>query len=218
MSAGSLTVDDTDQSQQELLHELVERVETLEKEDAEKEARLNALNKKLTRLIAILVGDADDIVADEFDRSEDMWTRLGQIEEKAEEAIAVAQANQGPSGAAGTKKDHARTLSRNEVVVQAAVKGSSTHGSVTTTQVEDMAKPDVRLESRTILDAWDDLTDNWACFEIEEGTPGPHGDASRLKAESDGITTSLLRAVKNDLTDEEVNEALIMKIKSNGGA
>lgn len=224
-------VDGEQQTDEDKLAHLMNRVDALEDTQDEQaaeisqqgstindvEARVGALNKKVNRVVSVLVGDADDFGVDDIDKTDDLMTRFDKVEEAVEEAVAVAQTRAVSSGTGGTKKEHAATLSRNEVVVQAVVKGNSDRGSVTTTKVEDMAKPDVRLDSRTILDAWDDLQETWSCFNVQSGTPGPHGDASRLTVEAEDIPTPLLRAVKNNLTDETVNEALIMKIKSNGG-
>lgn len=195
----------------------VDAGEIEEMDRKELEEHVIELQRELDRLDNMVVGLYEGQLPGVRDRLDAMEEQQEELKSIAETALSVARTEADDMTTPGSKKDIAKRLSRNEVVVQAVVRGTSIHGSVTTPKVSDMAKPDHRLENRSILDAWDEIENEWDCFEVEKGSPGPHGDSSRLKAKSDEVPNEIIRAVANDLTDEEVSEALIMKADSTGG-
>lgn len=187
--------------------QLVERLQELERENRALEARLDAMSTRFDRLERFLIGDDRAFGEDQFDTAADVWTRLDEHQELAETALAIAESTRGERREL-SKKEIAKRLSRNECVVEAAVKGTQIHGSIDAATVIDMAKPELRLKHRTIFDAWDELVEEWECFSTTDGQPGPHGDVKQLRCNRDELPDRLVRLVKNSLSGTEVTESL----------
>lgn len=133
---------------------------------------------------------------------EQLEERLEDLEAEVETVKGIAKANVSVNETP-TKKDIAKELSQQEIVVDAIVGQTLAGGSVTCGEIKTMAKPDVRLEHRTILDAWDELLTKWDAFEIKNG-----GEKKKLVADRDDLERPLIRTVADNLSDPEVTESL----------
>lgn len=149
---------------------------------------------------------------------EDTKESINDVRETAE----TAQARARISAAEATKKQptklaRTKSLIRNRLVKDTFCKGNEELAALSTSQVSEMAEPEMFVDNRTILDAMDELSQEFGCFAVERGDPGPHGDDTLIKSNGGKMEAGLLRTVADTLTDERVNESLIMKAEEKGG-
>lgn len=188
--------------------ELVSEVKSLRQWREDVSRDLAAMRK----MFNVLAGTQDDLEADLWDSAQQipqLVERIDKLEVDVDAAKAFAKTqsvNETP-----TKKGLAKDLTKQEIVVDAIVGQTISGGAVTCGEVKHMAKPDVRLEHRTILDAWDELLDTWNCFSIQDG------EKKKLVADKDDLETPLVRAVADNLSDEKVTEKLNSYLTQKGG-
>jgi hypothetical protein len=154
------------------------------------------------------IGTIDDL-AMRVARMEDELDRIDRVAETARQT-ADRNAKRGDSV---SKKDIARLKSRNEVVRKLAIDRSNTRGaSVTASDVQEMAKPNTKLNYQTVYDAWDDLAMKWdGCSRTtnEEGTKVLHLSKADL-------TSSLVKTVEADLDRDDLSKRLLSRAEREG--
>lgn len=206
-----------DDSLEELSREeLVELVRELQKTVAELEVKVNYRHEgQLTDARELLFGE-DGYIEHESDEQKirdlpivdrilALEDRLEEVEQRAEQALGVAQTNARDGGDDLTKKRVALLKSRNELIRRAAVDESSSAGSgVTVSDVQDMALPEVQLYRQTVADAWTELVANWGCFDTGSGEDG----VTRLKVEKTNIPPELVGVVEHDLDRDDLRARL----------
>lgn len=141
---------------------------------------------------------------------------IASVEALAQNAIGIAQTEVRTEESGSTKKGTAVRLIRRRLIKD-AYGSKNSKSAVTTSMAQEMAEPDLDIARRTIHDAFDSLADSWDAFEHEQGTPGPNGDESKIKCDGELVEPALIRAVANNLTNEEHREALIMRAEEGGG-
>jgi len=159
------------------------------------------------------------------DSVEDLGARLDGLEERLDEVatnaeMAHAVSVRGPAEADGgpTKAGRARRLSRDEVIratadgVDAGVEDLKTGerqdriGSVTVSDIQDMARPRTELKWKTVAkDAWPALVEEWPCFEVEEPSDG----SKRLTVDPDEVPVELARLVERSLEREDLANSVV---------
>lgn len=186
---------------EERIEELEESNEQLEKNQQQQEALVKALHKKITRIESILVGDDRELHDDRFDVEDDIYTQIQDAAESSQQALAVVKANKGTTK--GTKKDVAKRLSRDRVVLK-TVGTSQKAAAISCGDVIEMALPGKKLQHRSILDAWrDELVAEWEAFEIVK-----KDGKKQLRCYSDRLDPALVRVVKDSLSDSGSTESL----------
>lgn len=194
---------------QEQLEGQSEQIENLQQENQAQKALIEAYQKKLGRIDDLLVGEERDLAEDEFDVADDIWTQIQEAKSLSEESLSVAQTSS-VRDSTTSKKEIAKKLSRNETVIK-SINTSQKGAAVDCPKVIDMGKPDTRLAHRSILDGWNELCDEWECFEIIKK------DGSKmLRCSTESLSGVIVRAVKNDLSDPEVTETLNSWLASEG--
>lgn len=182
------------------------------------------LRKVVYRLADIDTTDEDtsvsfgDATNTAIERIETIEERLDEIEEKSDTALGVARAiDTGARGDGGPSKiERARMLSRNEVIRQTATQASVFNdtegkriehvvGSVSNSDVQDMAKPQAELKWQTIDDAWRDLCRDWECFTIDDS----RATKTLTLTSVDEIPRELVRVVEADLDRDDLAKRLV---------
>jgi TolA-binding protein len=141
--------------------------------------------------------------------------RIESLEKDAEEAKTEAEISRATSRAiddgtradgSPTKKDRALWLSRDECVRRALLDGGSvnTGGSVTTTDVKNMAKPETKLYQRTVEDAWDELVMRHDDFAVVD----PDDKPKRLQVDVEDLSTEVVSLVEESLGRDGLTERL----------
>ena len=141
--------------------------------------------------------------------------RIESLEKDAEEAKTEAEISRATSRAiddgtradgSPTKKDRALWLSRDECVRRALCDGGSvnTGGSVTTTDVKNMAKPETKLYQRTVEDDWDELVMRHDEFDVVD----PQDKPKRLQVDVSDLSTEIVSLVEESLGREGLTERL----------
>lgn len=141
--------------------------------------------------------------------------RIESLEKDAEEAKTEAEISRATSRAiddgtradgSPTKKDRALWLSRDECVRRALLDGGSvnTGGSVTTTDVKNMAKPETKLYQRTVEDAWDELVMRHDEFDVVD----PDDKPKRLQVDVEDLSTEVVSLVEESLGRDGLTERL----------
>lgn len=206
MSMSEAVQEDAESMSRQELEEEVKSLRDWRKETSKDMAAMK-------RMLHVLAGTDDDMDAGLWDAAESIQRIPDGIEEMgelAQSAMAVAK-TEAKVEETPTKKEIAKSLTRDEVVVNAAVMAKARGiGAVTCDDVKKMAKPDVRLEHRTILDAWEELKDEWDCFSVVDG------EKKKLAVKRENLDDVLVRAVLNDLSDPEVTEALNSYLNKKG--
>lgn len=106
-----------------------------------------------------------------------------------------------------TKKEVAKQIARNKLVINTHLNGTR-GGQVTTSMVRESAEPATKLSSRTIIDAFDELTHEWDVVTKESGDPGPNGDDTRLVMPKSPVDGELVQAAISDIDDTEFQDGL----------
>jgi hypothetical protein len=141
--------------------------------------------------------------------------RIADLEDEVEEARRDAEISRATSRAiddgaradgSPTKKDRALWLSRDECVRRALCDGGSvnTGGSVTTTDVKNMAKPQTKLYQRTVEDAWDELVMRHDDFAVVD----PDDKPKRLQVDVEDLSTEVVSLVEESLGRDGLTERL----------
>lgn len=206
-----------------------DRIAELEKQNQILQSRVDSLSEGLETIAQAIAGTdyasrVPEVVADHVDEPT-LVHAVGEAGLTAENAIALARETGRNTTTPGSKKDLARRLTRKALVTREISNiggyGPSTRGAVTTTEVADMAEAfDEDLESRTILDAWDDLTDGddgWSCLEEDRASGEGPNPPKRLKLTEEPPKPMVLATAKDDLTSDDRREALITWTRERGG-
>jgi len=170
--------------------ELVDAIVDLADQVDDQQARLEAMSR-WKEATTDRLGDVMDQNERLRAENEQLRARLNDIEAKAEQALATAGAN---DPADRTKTDHARILTRNLLVTEAADVGSDTVVKVTVADIKERAKPERSLRWQTVKNAWSDLQAEWPQFRdtTKDGSQA-------LGINADAVTTGLVRRVERDL-------------------
>jgi len=154
------------------------------------------------------IGTIDDLAM----RVARMEDELDRIDRVAENARQTADRN-AKRGDGVSKKDIARLKSRNEVVRKLAIDRSNTKGaSVTASEVQEMGKPNTKLNYQTIYDAWDDLAMEWDGCSRTTNQEG----AKVLHLSKDDLTSSLVKTVEADLQRDDLSKRLLSRAEREG--
>ena len=199
-----------DTTQQTLSENLEERFADLKEEIDRIDTNTNGIFPKLSELRGA-VGDLEA-------RLDGLEERLDEAKANADMAISVAA--RGPAEADGgqTKAGRARRLSRDEVIratadgVDAGAEDLKTGerqdriGSVTVSDVQDMARPRTELKWKTVAkDAWPALVEDWPCFRVEV----PETGSKRLTVDPDKVPVELARLVERSLEREDIANSVV---------
>lgn len=179
------------------------------------------LRRLLYRLGGVSVTEETSLVEatnNAIGRIEELEQRLDDIDEKSDTALGVARAiDTGTRGDGGPSKiERARMLSRNEVIRQTATQAKVFNdtegkriehriGSVSNSDVQDMAKPQAELKWQTIDDAWRDLAQKWSCFTINDEMETKTLTLTNV----DDIPRELVRVVERDLDRDDLAKRLV---------
>lgn len=201
--------------------DLEERIENLEAENRELRALLNAQSKRVDRIIRLLIGSErefgamdEDMVVNFLDQLEDHDERLDGVERDAATAVARARTARSDGGET-TKKEIAKRKTRNELVRSTVTNWNKSDGSgVTVSAVQDMAKPQTKLNYQTVKDAWDDLTMEWGAIIVTDGEDG----AKRAIIKHEALTRELVAVVEDDLGRDDLTKELISRRETGGGS
>lgn len=188
---------DRDQAMELAFNKLVNRVGTRPEEDV---GPLEAAYRTITTI---------DDIAERVTRLEN---EMDRVDRNAETARTVAERRAQP-GDKVPKKELARLKSRNELLRKLAVDRSSTKGtSILASDVQEMAKPETKLNYQTVYDAWDDLQTNWDAFSRtanEEGTKVLH-------VEKDALEPGLVKTVETALERDDLSKRLLSRAEREG--
>jgi regulator of replication initiation timing len=150
------------------------------------------------------VSDLAERVEELEKENERLRSELEDAQDDAELALAVAgeTADRARADGGPNKTEQAKILARNEVV-RRAVTGTGKGGSVTTSDVIGMAKPELQIYHSQISNAWEQLADRWDSLSIQRRDDA----ANRLVADADVLEDELIRLVDEDCSDVDLTTA-----------
>lgn len=150
-----------------------------------------------------------DELADRVARLED---QMDKVDRAAETALTVAETEAKP-GDSVSKKRIALLKSRNELIRKLALDRSNSHGAaVTAPEVQEMAKPEVKIYHQTVYDAWDELEGNWDAF--NRGTNQDGGKV--LRVSKDDLDPALVKSVESALDRDDLAKRLLSEAEREG--
>lgn len=199
---------------------LESRVDDLKRQTKILETRIDALSNRFEQFVNVVLGDRE--LGEAYDAGdESLISRTQNAHALAESALGLAKAT-GSSSDPTTKKAFARRLTLFALSKRHYCRSDMGNGAIDTTSLKDMAEAHaVDLASRTVLDAWDELVDEWTCFERETVTSDAFGTKERIQLDSqaDEIPAPILRIVADDdLSSDDLAETLISRVDGTGGS
>lgn len=226
-SEGGLSIDDPEDVTKGQLLEVIKgqqaRIEKLEEDvdQVREDERKDVTNNVFNQLLGALVGpEAIDFVADPMENRDAVshfGDRVNELEEAVEEADRAAQtalttAEKGAKpGDSGSKKDVAKSKSRNELL-RRLVNTPGTTQSIKVPEVQDMAKPEIVVHYQTVKDAWDELESDWDAFSRGENENGNNV----LRVVQDDLEPALVKTVESALGRDDLTKRLITRNKRGG--
>lgn len=172
------------------------------------DGNLEAFRAKIQRLEE-QIDHLEDVV-------EQREERIQELEGDAELALSIAARTEDAKRPDGgpTKKTKAMRLSRDEVIRRTAEgisagpvnphgEKANEIGSVTVSDVQNMALPETDLKWKTVAeDAWRELVEEWPCFEIDD-------DPKQLKVDPEAISRDLLQVVERSLDRDDLANRVV---------
>ena len=209
-------------SQRSINPAIEERFDDLDTRVQVLESRLDSLMTYLENVERATLGETESM--SDYDREpvvhvlEHVQEDLEDLRADAEMAVSIAARGDDAAPDGGpTKAQIARRLSRDEVIrATADGKGkgpTNAHGdradevgSVTVSDVKDMAKPQTQLKWKTVAeDAWPALVEEWPCFRVES----PEGKNKRLTVDPTAIPADLARVVERSLDRDDIANRVV---------
>lgn len=133
--------------------------------------------------------------------------QIDKIDRAADTALTLAE-QQADTGSSPTKKRVALLKTRNELLRATAVDRSQSSGaSVTVSDVQDMARPEVKVYPQTVYDAWDELAADWEAFRRAENADG----VAVCRVEPDDLDPALVKAVESSLGRDDLVKRLLSR-------
>jgi hypothetical protein len=184
-------------------------------ESLEELQRINEEERgRIMREFAQLRADLNNKIDSLEQQVEGLQEQLQDVGADAELALSIAGRTKETAADGGpTKKQTAMRLSRDEVVRGTAdgknsgakdlKTGEKTDlvGAVEVSDVQDMGKPQTRLNWQTVVDGWEELLLEWDCFEIRE-------DPKELTVELP-LSSELVRVVERSLGRDDLAKRLL---------
>lgn len=192
----------------EEIEELREEVTELQQENQKLNALVSALQKKVSNLEDIVVGENRDTATDTVEESLNIFDRVNEIEQEMDEMsrtarAAVAASDARADGSGPTKKELAMKEGRNKLVTNAAT-STAKKQKIKFARIQDnVDKTDVRYQ--TVKDAANELVAKWDAIEKTKDESGEWV----LTLQENEISKELVYVVENDLGRDDLTKRLI---------
>lgn len=179
-------------------------------------ARLDATNKRIDRVINLIVGEEQNFADDKFDTCEPLWQQLAAMRDDVDDleasmASIAADVKTRADGGEQSKVQRAERHARNELVRRAAV--TSTDGvelaHLPATDVLEQQKPDQNMKYQTVKDAFENLRQRWGAIYIKD-------DPKRLVLVESGLSRELVLSAEEDLGRDGLTKELISGTTAGG--
>lgn len=203
---------DEDVETEHPLQELHRRIDELETE-VERLRKNYVSESTLNLLLDAIAGEEleiqDDTDADPVELREELIqvaAKRAETRTDARRALSIAgQLDTGERADGGPSKTRrAMILSRDEAVYR-ATSGAGGGGSVTASEVINMARSDdVDLDHRLVFDAWGKLTEEWPELRYEQRDDLPN----RLAVDAEDLSEDLVDVVEMSLSRDDLAERL----------
>jgi cell division septum initiation protein DivIVA len=183
-----------------------------------KEARefLEKLSTRVDHLFEDVV-DVETKAEEHDDRIEELEAENEQLRQELEEVRTIAEqsmviASAGRDPGSEPKVEHAKRLTRNELIRRVAIDAPSTDQPITASKVQEMAKPERELAYQSVKDGRGQLREEWPCF---RGTK--KNGARAITVSKSDVPKALTRAVEVDLDRDDLTKSIISGAGKGGG-